>query len=548
VSTRRGEEVERASRRSHASFVALVCLALVVTTSVPYVYCRLTAPPGQVFGGLVLNIADSNVYFMWMRQIADGAVLCRDLTTTDPQRPFFLNSLWLLLGVIGRSGVSLAALYEAARIIFMVLQVVALYALLGVFLPQPRLRRVALVAICFGGGVVFLFALADIPGHDGGNVGTGALGSPEVLAWPQMASMPHFSAGMACLLGVFYFALAAYRDGRARHALVAGSLAVLLASFHLYDLAIVAAAVVAHLVIATRAGRAQRRDWALGALIVIPGLALAVVLARMITGTAHGQHWALQNTLPAPSPFVWAVGLGLPVALALFDHRRILHWSEQDLVALFLPAWLIGHALINFTDTLIPFERRMIMGLQIPLVVLAVQNWDGLVAPWLQDVGGRWFGGQRAAVALWLLPVLLLPDTALWGLVAAGVKGPEHVRTVDRDLLDACAVLYERPDCTGCLCNGESGNWVPRFSGRAVYAGHYAQTPRFGERCAEVARFFAAGTTETARRELLRRARCNYVLASTAEAAGLAPAVASGLLRVELRRPRCVLYCVVGDG
>ena len=274
-------------------------------------------------------------------------------------------------------------------------------------------------------------------------------------------------------------------------------------------------------------------------LIKFPFVLVAAVLVLVLSLT--GGILAIVGVVLTP---VLGVGLLLlPVALALFDHRRILHWSEQDLVALFLPAWLIGHALINFTDTLIPFERRMIMGLQIPLVVLAVQNWDGLVAPWLQDVGGRWFGGQRAAVALWLLP-----DTALWGLVAAGVKGPEHVRTVDRDLLDACAVLYERPDCTGCLCNGESGNWVPRFSGRAVYAGHYAQTPRFGERCAEVARFFAAGTTETARRELLRRARCNYVLASTAEAAGLAPAVASGLLRVELRRPRCVLYCVVGDG
>jgi hypothetical protein len=522
-------------------------MVVLVSTSLPYYTQWRSAPPGQQFGGLISSLSDQNTYLMWMRQAGEGHLLWRDLMTTDPHAPFYTNPLWLGLGALTRLGLSPLMVYHGARVAFMLLLLIALYALLGALLPRVAERRVALAMMATGEGLFWVFFWLNRPSGGLLPAGTAAFGAPELLAWPSMALLPHFTAALAGMVTVFYLALAAYRreESWRRYAGLGGLVLALVASFHVYDVVTVTAVLLVHWVMAFRAGKIPPHAHRALAAILLPGWAITILVGVMLQASPLGRAWSQANQMLSWSPFTYAVGLGVPLILALLDHRKLLHWRRMDLGQILVAVWLLVNGALLFTDGLIPWERRLMMGLQIPVVVLAVRNWGQYVVPrWMGVPAGRrgGAGGMSAVLAWGILLLLVWPGLGL--RIAYYGHQPNYLSD---DFRQVCARLETLPRDQGVLSDAVLGNWIPQLSGQSVYLGHKELTPHFLERRDQVQTFFELTTTDRARRELLATARCRWVVAEGEEREGLASAVAEGLLLPELSLPSVTLYRVAGS-
>jgi hypothetical protein len=529
-----------AAMKRHLSdiiFIAVVFLVVLLTTSLPYYLQVRHAPAGEHFGGIIFAVTDQNSYLMWMRQAAEGHVLWRDLMTTDPHQPFYTNLLWLALGRLAGQPGNLLIVYHAARVLLSLLLLIAVYALLGTVFGRrgagkgPWERRAALLLLATGDGLFWMFFQFHQLGPAGVAPGTEAFWAPELLAWPSMALLPHFVAGMAAMAGVFYLALAAYQRPACWgwYAAAGGLLLAVLAGFHVYDVVTVGAVLVVHAIVTQRAGKAPPQLARALAVILAPGVVATLLVEMMLSRSPIGRAWEHSNQMYSWSPLTYAVGLGFPLLVALADHKRLFHWREMSVAEILPAVWLLVNIPLVFTDGIIPFERRLVMGIQIPVVMLAVANWGKYVAPRL----------ERTPVIAWTLLLMMG-----WpGLLLRMNYLATHADYVSNDFLAAAQALGALPPGQGVLCRGPLGTWLPQLTGQAVYVGHNELSPDAPERQEEVREFFDAATTDQARRALLVKAHCNYVLAEGQERAALTGA---WLVPVE-RRGEVTLYRVGGS-
>jgi uncharacterized membrane protein len=166
--------------------------------------------------------------------------------------------------------------------------------------------------------------------------------------------------------------------------------------------------------------------------------------------------------------------------------------------------------------SLIPFARKMIEGVHLPLCFLAAL---GLV--WLLDsVGGnRVLKRALASAAVLLISVSSLQFVA-WCLDNARDNNVSRQAVLMPPLYlptqatEAFQFLNSLPDNRNqaVLCFPLWGNYVPRFSGFPVYAGHFDETLHFPRKLAEMRRFYSGSMDAAQQLAWLRANRIGYVI------------------------------------
>jgi hypothetical protein len=308
-------------------------------------------------------------------------------------------------------------------------------------------------------------------------------------------------------------------------AIATGLVLFIVTFFHPYDIVtIVATLYLAPLLFAFSERRWPWTEWGhslIATAICLPALAYNYWI---FANNPAMRWWDLQNimTTPDASRLVIALGLnGVLAAFALFAFRRL---GRGQLVML---AWLVSTLVIIHLP--LRFQRRTIGGVQFPLAALAMA---GLVTTVLPPVVGRlkrllrdWAPRTplRTAAGLGIgtlaLTALTIPfqaatpyyvrDIEMSALRA--VRYPAWLRTEDFIALHELDRITP-PDAI-ILSSYEMGNFVPPYSGRRCFMGHYALTIDAQSKRADVQRFFSAGPEDDAwRLEFLRRWRIGYVL------------------------------------
>ncbi len=99
-------------------WVALMTLALLIISSLPYLVAWAVMPEGTHFTGLVFNFTDGHSYIAKMRQGLDGSWRFRLNFTPEQRQSTFLFLFHLGPGhLVRRTGLSLAILYHGARVL-----------------------------------------------------------------------------------------------------------------------------------------------------------------------------------------------------------------------------------------------------------------------------------------------------------------------------------------------------------------------------------------------------------------------------------------------
>jgi hypothetical protein len=245
----------------------------------------------------------------------------------------------------------------------------------------------------------------------------------------------------------------------------------------------------------------------------VPCLVYQVVVFKL---SAEFSTKATTHTPPPPFldiAFSYGLLLFLAVAGAIAVRRE--RWLR--LAALWA---LVTLAIIYAPPGLLPFGRKMIEGVHLPLCLLAAVGLVWLLrtvckAPSLTFV--------RRGLAAAVVVVLSLSTLNLlsYGVTSPGTNEELIGKGVQIPPLrlsrgDAAALKFlAGPDVSrdrAVLCLGLLGNYVPPATGHYVYIGHWAETLDYNRKLAETGAFFTGRMPESFAREWLRKNRIGYVI------------------------------------
>ena len=482
-------------------WVVLVTLALVVASTLPYLAAWVVTPQGQHFTGLLFNPQDGNSYIAKMRQGLEGSWLFRLPYTPEPQDGAPVYLFYLFLGHVARwTGLPLIAVYHLARVLGGVAMLATFYVLASRITDDLYERRAIFLLAALGSGLGWLVVFFGYQSAD--------LWVPEAFPVYALLANAHFPLSMGLMGGIAWCGLQ-IAGGKKQEA---GSkrqrwcgLGMLLGAVALgaiQPFGLVAAFGGLGVMLAARIARERAVPWQAVGWVALTGLAALpypLYMLQVMQADPALAAWNVQNVTGSPPLWDWALSYGLVLVLAVsgavFAVRRgsdvdwlLVGWVGVTLVGMYLP-WL-------------PLQRRLSLGLGVPLGLLAGMGWWRGVRP---RVKARWRGLALGLVVAFcaLTPVFLTVG---------------HLATApDFYLSDgewaALAWLREdgEPDAV-VLCSPRMGLFVPAWAGQPVVYGHPFETVDADARKAQVEAFWAGEIGAEERKAFLQDNRVRYVL------------------------------------
>jgi hypothetical protein len=474
---------------------------------------------GSVWSGLqFLSPGDLNVYLSYIEQARQGRLLFENLYTTEKLLPV-LNIFWLLAGALARLlHLSPLAAYHAIRTLLIPPLVAVTYCLISFFFPDMKRRLTAFGLFVFGSGLGLYFAPIFASSQPAG----GSYQWPidmwvaESNTFLTMLYSPHFIASLLLILLAMLLLLLAFGSGSWRQAAAAGLCGLLLFEFHPFHAPTLYAVPAAWLFWLTARRRATFRQWLMYGLFVTIS-SPAVIYHYYLTHYDTSASALMQANLTI-TPQIWHVIIGLGAISLLWPFGLLLARRQEPAAADrwdFLVAWVAVQGLLIYSP--ISFQRRLIEGIEFPLVMLSVP-----VLFWLAGRFWRWVGPERTygyALCTVMVVIVFLPST-----VSAMVRSLDAYHSNNPPIFfysrDEGSVMewlrLSTPSDAVILSSTSIGNDIPGLTGRRVYAGHWVNTIDLTRKHDEIARFFS--TMDNAERlEFVRNKGITYLYCGPVE-------------------------------
>jgi hypothetical protein len=506
--------------RFRADVPYLVCLgvALLMLTTLPYIWGYASSPSDQQFMGLTFTTHDYAQYLSWARE-SESRVFVENKLTSEHTEAMFFNPVWWLVGRTERAfDVSFAAVNQAFRVLAGFTFVLVLGAFTATVIAGPE-RRLAIALACVTSGFGWILVVAKQV--------TGELSAPLLVqTFPGntffgMMVVPHMILSASMLIGIFALMLESYRRGCGRRALLAGVVCLGLGFAHPYNIVTAYAVVGAFAALMTlRDGVRPRWVLALAAFYMISAPSVLYWMWVSASSAAWREVLAQYRNLGVftPDPPRLLVLLGPITIMAALGLRGLRPLRERGVGELFVVTWLA----VNLVIIYLPFEFQinLLNGIQVPLAVLA--------AGWVYRSALPWLATRlptRQARLQTLLPILVLalvvPTNVYllsWRIVDLGRHSyPDYLY---RDDVAALAWLERAAaPSDAVLSSMVIGHYVPGLTGAHAFLGSGVNTLDFYAKRAAVERFFAADTSDVERQRLLVSYGIGYVFHGPAERA-----------------------------
>ena len=514
-------------------------LMLALVSSMPYLLGYLGSPAEKYFLGFVLNAVDQNTYFMWMSQVASGEVLLRNLYTSIPHDGAMLNLVFLAAGWAGRLLGSLDLAYQLLRVTAVVLLAWSAWLFVATFVASREHRRWLFLAVVFGAGVGWIWNLYRLVNGDFGGLvfDTELLSRPLDLWVPEgfifysMLVMPHFTMAIALLLLTVRYAAIGVAENRLAPTVAAGVLCFALSFVHPYDVLI--ALGLAWGVAGLHSLRHRRLDpavWRHVGVLLLIGSGPVLYNYWILNSNPGMQAWLVQNHSASPAPASYLAGYGLLLAGAAFytvKHRR--DWGADLSPRQWLFAWLLILPLALYAP--IDFQRRLVIGASAPMAILAML----LLLDWLRAQRFNLRHARTAALAL-VIGLVSLSSTFHWLNSFRKAHDHDGEMFVERRMVETLQAIAAAPPGNGTvLARFETGNHVPRFTGRATVIGSRGQTGNFDRLLDSTEAFYRGEMTDERMSAFLEEQRVGWVVIGPHEAAIMPPDLRSRLTRLDLQ-------------
>ena len=507
--------------------VLAAALLLLVVTSIPFVYAAASAPDDQIFTGVLVNVHDTAQYLTWMRE-SGSHIFIDNRLTSEPNPPIYFNLHWWLFGrLAATTGINLITSYHIMRVIAIPLLVVAVYWLCTLLVPDERRRRFAFWITLVGAGLGWLWVADKFAfGLDGVPFPTDVYTTPGNAFYTMLIS-PHLTLAMALLLFTLGLAYVGVSRNRLGVSAAAGLTAFALGQGHAYDLVTVWGVLgLFGLVITVRDGLTRRAVLNLGLVYVISApAALYWVYVSSAANPVWQQALAQYDNLGVftPDPMHLAILLGLRLIVALATYSGFVPVTAQDNRSIFLKSWMVAVLVLAYVP--LKFRIMLLLGLELPLSILALDGLLDHIVPWIQQHASGLLARLRvtpAALARWspalFLMVLIPTNIYLYGWRLLDMSRHDYPYFLYRDDLAAIDWIDTHTDEADVVLSSLTiGHFVPGLAGNRVFLGSAVMTANFNHKNEEVNRFFDGQTDEAWRRDLLDRYDIRYLVYGNAE-------------------------------
>ncbi|MFZ4781746.1 MAG: hypothetical protein ACOYLC_05485 [Armatimonadaceae bacterium] len=508
-------------------------------SSLPYLFAAVSTPSGHVYTWMLHNIDDSAVYLSWMKQVAQGQFFQENRFCIEPQKSVLFNIWFLVLGLLSKvTGGPLA--YHLGRLVGVGGLVFAIARLGQSIFKDAKHQRLAIVFTCLASGFGYLFGgFSTARGFTGQPID---LFQPEISVFQVSVYSPLFAPALALIVVAVTSWIRAESSHSTKDAIVAGIATALLGNIHSYDVLHVMLAVIC---IRVTSDVIQKRFHVHAWLLAIGAGVIALpTTAWVFYATRVDPLFAARADTDTRTVAIHWVLIGFGVALPLAIVAVVNAIKARDLPKLYLAAWFVG-ALLS-SQLPFAFQRKMLMGAQIPLAMLAVAG--------LLHVAKK-LSGDFPKILIGTAVLLALPTNVFWvqdamsklPANAGSTQMRPYLTTSENDALKwlgrngkATDAVLVAPDPTshlrfpGVALMPHLSVYVPAIAGLTVFDGHWSETINYGAKITSTVRFFDASTSDDVRREILLQNRIRYVLYLNKLADGpLADATGTALLKAD---------------
>ena len=527
-----------------AALIALTLLASCLPYALGYFLAPVMGRGGATFIGTPYNIDDYCNYLSWLRQMADGHFFIHNLFTTDPQKDIEFNVFFWLLGrVMAVTHCSPQAVLQFARIAGGLGLLALTYRFYRYCLPDDAPARLTAFGFaCLSSGFGWLVWPRWLDkNHSGGPVDSW---QPEAYTFLSLYTSALMTVSTLLILGALYALLLGERTGRWKYAVIAGLCGAVLGNMHSYDVLHLAAAWGVFLLVLTvlRRGRGMAPRWGRGLLALALSAPTTLYIAYMykveavfqkranvptlsprVLLTWHGQPVLFHgHSVLLPAPWDYALGYGLVFLLACVALWLVVRQTRPSphlapslkekaggevSPLLFAACWAVGGFLIAYFP--IAFQRKMLMGEHLPLCLLA-----GVGAAWLVRtcVPARIAGWALAGLVLLSAPSNALFLTRDMRHLTQNRSETHLAPFLDKSLVDVYAWFRTNTPVDAKVVGPPSlCTYLPGETGRAVWAGHWGETPDYAEKEAAFADAFDAQTPPADREAFLKSTGAQYL-------------------------------------
>ncbi len=449
-------------------WVILIGSVFVILAFIPFLWVGFSGANNNQwqFMGVLNNYIDGATYLSKMMQGYEGSWLIHFRHTSEPHNAMFIQIIYPLLGQLSRLvAIPPIALFHAARVVASLIMYMALYLLAATIWPRRRSRRIFFIVASIGSGLGWLLVIFT---GDPGRVPD--LVIPEMYPFYSSLVNVHFPLTLACLALMTSVMIVTFRPGSTENpSMNNGGLLVGFVSFALsllYPQALIPFGVAAIGLVGLHAIRHRHinlRDvrWLL--VLVLPALPLAAYYFAIVNYNFAAAEWNQQNITPSPSLPILAVGLGVPLLMAVPGIWRSIRRFEAD-GDQFMLVWLVAMLIAMYLPT--NTQRRFGVAMMIPIAYFATRALEGF---WFEFISRRWRYRLLIAVA----PTM----TMTYVLVLMGNLTVNSGPFLQRDYVAAFQWLKDQGHTDEViLAAPDVSAWIPGWASDRVVYGHPFET------------------------------------------------------------------------
>jgi hypothetical protein len=466
--------------RSGRAFYWIVAGLLLGASLLPYIYAASASGEDMLFGGFLFNPIDGNSYLAKMQQGLHGSCTFTLPFTAEKGDGSLLNLYYIFLGHLARwSGLSLLWVYHLARLGGSLVLLAGLFRFVQRTLGEGVPARLAYLVAALGSGMGWL----ALPW----GAFTTDFWVAEAYPFLSAYAAPHFSLGLGLLLVLLAPPAAPAQEeawpSRALRTLLLSCCLAIISPFGVVIVLVGLAWPFLKAFFPLRwesftAALGERLPW-----VLLGGGPWLLYYQWAAWRDPLLASWNAQNLTPTPP--LWDLILAFSPFLLLAVPGVVQAVRKDSANMRWVAAWLLLGMVLLYLP--IGLQRRFMMGLYVPMVVLAV---------WLLN---RMLHSYRR---LWLVGLLLFVLSLPTNLVVL-LTARHAVVTQDAQIYYSQAeadafrwIASQTPPDSLILASPDTGLLLPAHTGRRVIYGHPFETVQAETQQAAVEAYFAAPRTE----------------------------------------------------
>jgi len=474
-------------------FFIKVSIFYLILINFPYIYGYFSRGEA-VFTGLIHWVEDGNSYLAWLKQSEDGEILFEDNFTTEKQPKNVFLPFWLFWGKIAKIfKISLISVYHISRILGIIFFLIVFKIFMNYFKMTYFEQKTSYLIFLFSSGFGW-YLLKIFPNIIyNRNICPSDLFISTSLPFLAFSVFPLQPYAWALLILIFLYLLK-------EKIFLAGILSLLLIFVHPYNLVTVYTVGVFLVVYIylKKKDFSIFRKYILFILLSIPGI---LVNYYTILTNHVIKYWATHLNRFSPMPISFILGWGFVLILALFEAVNVIKNRESKLY--FFIFWIVAGFFLIYSP--FKFQQHLSNGLFIPLSILAGIEFSRILK--------KYFNRKKEFILYIFILITIPSNLSFYILNIKNLREKSLVFYISKDLKEALNFLDKVSNKEdGILTSYIAGNFVPRYTGSKVFAGHFDQTIYCSIKKKLIYKFFLKSTDDNFRFWLVKNYGIKYIL------------------------------------